>query len=153
MEDKKVIQNEAEQALMSLAHEILRHRNRMSLDDIQQKAAAIIALTSPPEKGIKDEKVEDENIEEKTPLTKLEEALQKPIKEAEFEVVTNPFLETLFEGNKTDFQRVMSMLKSKESLEKATSFIKEQIQPDYDWSTKEKEVAAFLNHIANLYPA
>ena len=44
MEEEKVLKSTAEKALMSLAHEILRKRNRMSLSDIHDKAAAIMAI-------------------------------------------------------------------------------------------------------------
>jgi len=44
MEEEKVLKSTAEKALMSLAHEILRKRNRMSLSEIHEKAAAIMAI-------------------------------------------------------------------------------------------------------------
>mgnify|MGYP001548467155 FL=1 len=47
MKEKKVIHSNPEQDLMSLAHEILRSRNRMELADIHAKAVRIAALTSP----------------------------------------------------------------------------------------------------------
>ena len=47
----------------------------------------------------------------------------------------------------------MSMLKSKENPEEAQLFIKKQVQPDYDWSTKEKELNEFIEYITSLYKA
>ena len=44
MEEEKVLKSTAEKALMSLAHEILRKRNRMSLSEVHEKAAAIMAI-------------------------------------------------------------------------------------------------------------
>ena len=146
MEEKKIIQNTAEQYLMSLAHEILRNRNRMNLDDIHAKAANIVALTSPKPIG---EEVVSPTVE--APLTGLEEALLAPVLEVEFETISIDFIQHLFEGSNVDFQRVMSMLKSKETLEEAKQFIENHIQPDYDWSDKQKEFDAFMSHVETLF--
>jgi len=146
MEEEKVIHSTAEKELMSLAHEILRHRSRMRISDIQQKALAILDLITPTSEIIKEPIVEAVNSP-----SALEEILQNPVKEAEFEMVQHPFVESLFEGNNTDFQRIMSMLSSKENYEEAKAFIEQQIQPDYDWSTKQQDLEAFLAHIAHLY--
>jgi hypothetical protein len=45
----------------------------------------------------------------------------------------------------------MSMLNSKENKADAISFIEQQVQPDYDWSDKEGDVAAFIAHISKIY--
>ena len=45
----------------------------------------------------------------------------------------------------------MSMLKSKETLEEAKQFIENHIQPDYDWSDKQKEFDAFMSHVETLF--
>jgi hypothetical protein len=63
------------------------------------------------------------------------------------------FSERLFEGSNVDFQRIMSMLNSKENKAEAISFIEQQVRPDYDWSDKESDVAAFIAHISELYEA
>jgi hypothetical protein len=63
------------------------------------------------------------------------------------------FAEKLFEGSNADFQRIMSMLNSKENKAEAITFIEQQVHPDYDWSDKESDVAAFLAHISQLYQA
>ncbi len=146
MEEEKVIHSTAEKELMSLAHEILRNRNRMSIADIQAKALEIIELTSPPKEEEPAPVVENSN----TPSA-LEEMLQQPVEEASFELVEDPFVKSLFEGNNIDYQRVMSMLNSKESAEEAMTFIEQQIRPDYDWSGKKQEVEAFLAHVTRLY--
>lgn len=146
MEQEKVIHSTAEKELMSLAHEILRHRNRMSIADLRAKAMAIIELTSPPKEEELAPIVENPN----TPSA-LEEMLQHPVEEASFELVEDPFVKSLFEGNNTDYQRVMSMLNSKENAEEATAFIEQQIRPDYNWSAKKHEVEAFLAHVTRLY--
>ncbi len=146
MEEKKIIQNTAEQELMSLAHEILRSRNRMELTDIHAKASAILALTMP--------KTADEaspTAPKKPAPTELEEALLTPVLEAEFETISIDFTQHLFEGSSADYQRVMSMLNSKETLEEAKKFIETQIQPDYDWSDKQKEFDAFMSHVETLF--
>jgi hypothetical protein len=137
MEEEKVLKSTAEKALMSLAHEILRKRNRMSLSEIHEKAAAIMAIA--------------ESKTEAQPA--LEDVLQQPVAEIAFEAVDVDFAERLFEGSNADFQRIMSMLNSKENKADAISFIEQQVQPDYDWSDKEGDVAAFIAHISKLYEA
>ena len=148
MMEKKVIQKTSEAALMSLAHEILRKRNRISDEEIHQKAQESIALLAPKETNI------SPPVNEIKPApTALEQALQEPVVEAEFKTVEDVFVDSLFEGNNTDYQRIMSMLNSKENAEEAQLFIKKQVQPDYDWSEKEKEVRAFIDYINSLYKA
>ena len=146
MEEKKIIQNAVEQELMSLAHEILRSRNRMELADIHAKASAIVALTTPKIAG----ETAPTASKESAP-TELEEALLTPVLEAEFETMSIDFTQHLFEGSNADYQRVMSMLKSKETLEEAKKFIETQIQPDYDWSDKQKEIDAFMSYVESLF--
>ena len=53
MEEEKVLKSTAEKALMSLAHEILRKRNRMSLSEIHDKAAAIMNIAESKQKRSK----------------------------------------------------------------------------------------------------
>lgn len=146
MEEKKVIQNSVEQELMSLAHEILRSRNRMQLADIHAKACAIMALTR-TETISEQGKVKQK---ESNPSA-LEEALLAPVLEAEFESVSVDFTNSLFEGSSADYRRVISMLNSKETVEEAKKFIEEQIQPEYNWSAKQKELAAFMAHVERLF--
>ena len=145
MDEEKVLKSTAEKALMSLAHKILRERNHMSLSDIREKAEDIVAIAEaktqkPPSK-----------IVEKTPA--LEDVLCQPITEINFEAIPINFVEQLFEGNNADFQRIMSMLNSKENKAEAISFIEQQVQPDYNWSDKKSDVAAFIEHISQLYEA
>ena len=146
MKGKKVIHSTVEQDLMSLAHEILRSRNRMELADIHAKATRIAALTSPKSS---EEETQKPTLE--APITTLEKALQSPVLEAEFETISIDFVQHLFEGNSTDYQRGMSMLNSKETLEEAKKFIEEQVQPEYDWSKKQKECDAFLKHVETIF--
>jgi hypothetical protein len=147
MEEEKVLKSTAEKALMSLAHEILRKRNRMSLSEIHEKAAAIMAIA--------ESKTEAQQpfAEEPKAQPALEDVLQQPVAEIAFETVDVDFAERLFEGSNADFQRIMSMLNSKENKADAISFIEQQVQPDYDWSDKEGDVAAFIAHISKLYEA
>lgn len=143
MEEEKVIHSTAEKKLMSIAHEILRSRKRMSITDINAIAMEIVALTTQKKNPATPEPA----------VTALEEALQQPVKEVVFESVPNTFVERLFEGSVADYQRVMSMLNSKENAEQARVFIEQQIQPDYNWSDKQKDVDAFLAHIADTFVA
>ena len=147
MEEEKVLKSTAEKALMSLAHEILRKRNRMSLSEIHEKAAAIMAIAESKTE------VQQPPAEEQKAQPALEDFLQQPVAEIAFETVDVDFAERLFEGSNADFQRIMSMLNSKENKADAISFIEQQVQPDYDWSDKEGDVAAFIAHISKLYEA
>jgi hypothetical protein len=147
MEEEKVLKSTAEKALMSLAHEILRKRNRMSLSDIHDKATAIMAIV---EAKTDTQEMPAEIVETKPAL---EDVLHQPVTEIAFETVRIDFAEKLFEGSNADFQRIMSMLNSKENKAEAITFIEQQVQPDYDWSDKESDVAAFMAHISQLYQA
>jgi hypothetical protein len=132
---------------MSLAHEILRKRNRMSLSDIHDKAAAIMAIVE----AKTDTQEMPAEIVETQPA--LEDVLHQPVTEIAFETVRIDFAEKLFEGSNADFQLIMSMLNSKKNKAEAITFIEQQVQPDYDWSDKESDVAAFMAHISQLYEA
>lgn len=147
MDEEKVLKSTAEKALMSLAHKILRERNRMSLSDIREKAEDIVAIAEAKAKTQKP----PAKIVEKTPA--LEDVLCQPITEITFEEIRINFVEQLFEGNNADFQRIVSMLNSKENKAEAISFFEQQVQPDYDWSDKKSDVAAFIEHISQLYEA
>ena len=147
MEEEKVLKSTAEKALMSLAHEILRKRNRMSLSEIHDKAAAIMNIAESKTK------TQQAPAEEPKAQPALEDVLQQPVAEIAFETVRINFAERLFEGSNADFQRIISMLNSKENKAEAISFIEQQVQPDYDWSDKERDVAAFIAHISQLYEA
>ena len=145
MDEEKVLKSTAEKALISLAHKILRERNQMSLSDIREKAEYIVAIAEAKTKKT------TSKIVEKTPA--LEDVLCQPITEITFEAIRINFVEQLFKGNNADFQRIMSMLNSKENKAEAISFIEQQVQPDYDWSDKKSDVAAFIEHISQLYEA
>ena len=147
MEEEKVLKSTAEKALMSLAHEILRKRNRMSLSEIHDKAAAIMAIAEP------ETEMQEMPAEITETPSALEDVLHQPVTEIAFEAVRVDFAEKLFEGSNADFQRIMSMLNSKENKAEAIAFIEQQVRPDYDWSDKEGDVAAFIAHISQLYEA
>jgi hypothetical protein len=119
----------------------------MSLLDIHDKAATIMAIALPKAE------VQETQAEIVETPTALEDVLQQPVSEIAFETVSIDFVARLFEGSNADFQRIMSMLNSKESTAEAITFIEQQVQPDYDWSDKESDVAAFIKHISRLYEA
>ncbi len=50
----------------------------------------------------------------------------------------------LFNGNPTDFDRIISQLNTFESFHEAKTFIEEHIKPDYDWSDQEEYEKRFL---------
>lgn len=89
MEEEKVLKSTAEKALMSLAHEILRKRNRMALSEIHDKAAAIMAIAE-PETETQEMPAE---IAETPPA--LEDVLHQPVTEIAFETVRVDFAEKL----------------------------------------------------------
>jgi len=78
MEEEKVLKSTAEKALMSLAHEILRKRNRMSLSEIHEKAAAIMAIAESKTE------VQQPPAEEQKAQPALEDVLQQPVAEIAF---------------------------------------------------------------------
>jgi hypothetical protein len=147
MEKEKVIQKAVEAALMSLAHEILRNRNRMDIAQIQQMAQRVIDLA----KGNNQEAITSKK-EMETPPKAIEEVLLKPVKEAEFEAPAIDFVSTLFEGSIADYRRVISVLHSKQNIEEAMLFIEQMVKPDYDWSDKKEIVAAFIENVSENYP-
>ncbi|CAM1361045.1 hypothetical protein [Tenacibaculum xiamenense] len=48
------------------------------------------------------------------------------------------FVKHLFEGNQTDFNRVISQLNTCKTEKEAKKFINKLVKPDYDWSEKEE---------------
>lgn len=50
----------------------------------------------------------------------------------------------LFNGNPTDFDRIISQLNTFENFHEAKIFIEEHIKPDYDWSDQEEYEKRFL---------
>ena len=146
MEKEKVIQIPAEDALMSLAHDILRNRNRMDLEQIREKAQAVIELSH-------NQNAPSFSFPKTSEVTSspLEEVLLAPVEEAAFEPITEDFVSILFEGNTADYKRVVSMLQSKQNKAEAAAFIEQMVQTDYDWNEKENEVAAFMAYISKNY--
>lgn len=57
------------------------------------------------------------------------------------------FIKNLFDGNQTDFKRVISQLNTFESYAEAKSFIEEQVKPDYNWENKEEYEERFYTVI------
>ncbi len=133
MEEKNI--NALELKLMSIAHEILRNRKKLNLDKIYSKSIEIIDL-------IKSNEVTE---------SKLDHELVSPVKEPEFESLETSFINSLFDGVESDYQRVISMLKSKDNYVNAEDFLKTNVAPDYDWDDKEEIVNKFYSEIHKLY--
>ena len=133
MKEKNI--NALELKLMSIAHEILRNRKKLNLDKIYSKSIEIIDL-------IKSNEVTE---------SKLDHELVSPVKEPEFESLETSFINSLFDGVKSDYQRVISMLKSKDNFKNAEDFLKNKVMPDYDWGDKEEMVNKFYSEIYKLY--
>ena len=133
MKEKNI--NALELKLMSIAHEILRNRKKLNLDKIYSKSIEIIDL-------IKSNEVTE---------SKLVHELVSPVKEPEFESLETSFINSLFDGVESDYQRVISMLKSKDNYVNAKDFLKNNVAPDYDWDDKEEMVNKFYSEIHKLY--
>ena len=133
MKEKNI--NALELKLMSIAHEILRNRKKLNLDKIYSKSIEIIDL-------IKSNEVTE---------SKLDHELVSPVKEPEFESLETSFINSLFDGVESDYQRVISMLKSKDNFKNAEDFLKNKVMPDYDWDDKEEMVNKFYSEIHKLY--
>ena len=54
------------------------------------------------------------------------------------------FINHLFEGNATDFNRVISQLNTLDNFTEAKTFIEQQVKPDYDWDNKEVYEERFI---------
>ncbi|GEQ84909.1 hypothetical protein ULMS_04170 [Patiriisocius marinistellae] len=62
------------------------------------------------------------------------------------------FIKHLFEGNADDYQRVLSQINTFQSQEEATSFIKNQVKPDYKgWPHKEEYEERFLGIVEKRF--
>ncbi|MAI28439.1 MAG: hypothetical protein CMD11_02740 [Flavobacteriales bacterium] len=133
MKEKNI--NALELKLMSIAHEILRNRKKLNLDKIYSKSIEIIDL-------IKSNEVTE---------SKLDHELVSSVKEPEFESLETSFINSLFDGVESDYQRVISMLKSKDNFKNAEDFLKNNVIPDYDWADKEEMVNKFYSEIHKLY--
>ncbi len=81
----------------------------------------------------------------------LDHELVSPVKEPEFESLETSFINSLFDGVESDYQRVISMLKSKDNYVNAEDFLKTNVAPDYDWDDKEEMVNKFYSEIHKLY--
>ena len=54
------------------------------------------------------------------------------------------FIKILFNGSADDFEMVISTLSTMETKEECNTFIRKTIQPDYDWSGKDKTIDKFI---------
>ncbi|SNR17467.1 hypothetical protein [Tenacibaculum jejuense] len=61
------------------------------------------------------------------------------------------FVKHLFDGNQTDFNRVVSQLNTFKTEREAKNFISKMVKPDYDWSTKEEYEVRFLEIIERRF--
>ncbi|CAM1342757.1 hypothetical protein [Tenacibaculum amylolyticum] len=61
------------------------------------------------------------------------------------------FVNNLFDGDQTDFNRVVSQLNTFKTEKEAKSFINKMVKPDYDWSEKEEYETRFLEIIERRF--
>lgn len=61
------------------------------------------------------------------------------------------FVKHLFDGNLSEFSRVVSQLNSFQSLEEANHFVEQVVKQDYDWSGKEDYQQRFMDLIARKF--
>lgn len=76
------------------------------------------------------------NLFEKAPTRSLNDRLQNTIQIDLNDRIA--FVKHLFDGNQSDFNRVISQLNTIKTEREAKSFIKKMVKPDYDWSNKEE---------------
>jgi hypothetical protein len=57
------------------------------------------------------------------------------------------YVNSLFNGSNDDFEMVISALSTMESKEECQLFIRDTIQPDYNWEGKEETLDRFLEFI------
>ena len=61
------------------------------------------------------------------------------------------FVKHLFDGDQTDFNRVLSQLNTFKTEKEAKNFINKMVKPDYDWSTKEEYETRFFEIIERRF--
>ncbi len=62
------------------------------------------------------------------------------------------FIRYLFNGNATDYNRVVSQLNTFDNLEEANKFIQLVVKPDYqNWEGKEEHEKRFMEHVKNKF--
>lgn len=61
------------------------------------------------------------------------------------------FVKHLFDGDQTDFNRVVSQLNTFKTEREAKNFIQKMVKPDYDWSQKEEYETRFLEIIERRF--
>lgn len=61
------------------------------------------------------------------------------------------FVKHLFDGNQSDFNRVVSQLNTFKTEKEAKKFINKMIKPDYDWSNKEEYEARLFSIIERRF--
>ncbi|WP_299834897.1 hypothetical protein [uncultured Tenacibaculum sp.] len=61
------------------------------------------------------------------------------------------FVKHLFDGDQTDFNRVLSQLNTFKTEKEAKDFINKMVKPDYDWSTKEEYETRFFEIIERRF--
>ena len=154
------MKKELEKELMSLAHRVLRRKDKADTKELKELALtlfeklsllqfaethnedprSIFRETSSPPFAPQDSL---ESILEQVPST-LEFVEKQPNNTTETKII-----QQLFEGRHEDYQRVISLLKTKSNAQEAILFVQKQVKPDYQW-TKEYETV-FLEYIKELY--
>jgi len=106
--------------------------------ELQKETTASVSLEEELKDAISADYAADlfENAE-KIELTK--KSLNDSLSQAQIQIGLNDriaFVKHLFDGNQTDFNRVLSQLNSFHSEIQAKDFIKNRIKPEYNWNTK-----------------
>lgn len=93
-----------------------------------------------------------ERVEE---TEKTNKSLNDKLKGSSFNIGLNDrhaFVKHLFEGNASDFERVLSQLKTASSFKEASNFISSIVKPDYNnWQGKEEYEERFMQIIESKY--
>mgnify|MGYP001221699646 FL=1 len=95
-------------------------------------------------------------VEEEEPLSASENvSLSSSVESSGLHIGLNDrlaFVNHLFENNNEDYDRVISQIKTMDSLEEITDFVQEVIKPDYgNWEGKEEYEERFLEIIGKKF--
>ena len=95
-------------------------------------------------------------VEEEEPLSASEKiSLSSSVESSGLHIGLNDrlaFVNHLFENNNEDYDRVISQIKTMDSLEEITDFVQEVIKPDYgNWEGKEEYEERFLEIIGKKF--
>lgn len=87
----------------------------------------------------------NDNKTDEVSKTEITNLIKIPLNDR-IEIVTK-----LFEGNQSDFNRVLSQLNSFNDEKEAKNFISRMVKPDYDWSKAEETEKTLMKYITEKF--